>query len=175
VTADWVVKVGDFGISKFMASKVVSRQRLSGNHSTHTPADDSCAYAPFEGTPLYSSPNALAGRPNPLADDVWSFGMVIYQMWEGCTPFSENWERRVGTGKVEHRSQLCGRPPFRDELQQVAEAGWRPAFTPGKSPDWIAQLANSCWALRASDRPTFHELESTMRALQRRPAAEFPP
>jgi serine/threonine protein kinase len=67
VQGDWTVKVGDFGLSKLVSGKLKEEG--------------------FRGTLLYSSANAIAGACSPLADDVWSFGMCVYHLFEGFAPF----------------------------------------------------------------------------------------
>lgn len=38
------------------------------------------------GTPFYLSPNALAGQPEPRADDIYALGMIAYEMVTGGYP-----------------------------------------------------------------------------------------
>lgn len=42
----------------------------------------------FVGTEEYLAPETIENRPVTCALDLWSFGVIIYQMFTGSTPFS---------------------------------------------------------------------------------------
>lgn len=63
------VKVGDFGVSRMM-----SDQTLYLNS--------------FYGTPLYLSPELVAGQPYSQTTDVWSLGVVLYELLSLQPPFN---------------------------------------------------------------------------------------
>jgi serine/threonine protein kinase len=65
-------KIIDFGIVK------IEQSVLTGN-TTKT----------VIGTPFYLSPNALAGGPEPRADDIYALGMIAYEMVTGTYPISK--------------------------------------------------------------------------------------
>ena len=56
------MKIADFGLAK-----AVNR--------THSSAGTKC------GTPLYESPEIMAGERYTNANDVWALGCILYQMW----------------------------------------------------------------------------------------------
>jgi serine/threonine-protein kinase len=65
-----VVKVGDFGVARLAEST------------------SQAASATVAGTPRYMSPEQARGRPPTLATDVYSTGVVLYEMLAGEPPFS---------------------------------------------------------------------------------------
>ena len=68
VLGDWKVKVLDFGIAKLTSASTVTRDRIVG-------------------TPEYISPEQARGEPVWPASDVYSLGIVLYEMLAGSVPF----------------------------------------------------------------------------------------
>ena len=64
------VKVGDFGVA-----------RLTGSTTESPPSM-------ILGTPRYMAPEQARGRPTTPATDVYSVGVVLYEMLAGRTPFN---------------------------------------------------------------------------------------
>jgi len=67
VTDDGKVKLGDFGIARF-ATQVSGSGRMMG-------------------TPAYLSPEQILGEPQNTRSDMFSLGIVLYQMVTGVAPF----------------------------------------------------------------------------------------
>jgi serine/threonine protein kinase len=40
----------------------------------------------FVGTAEYMSPHAVRSRPAAVEADLWGLGVVLHQLWFGCTP-----------------------------------------------------------------------------------------
>ena len=68
VTPEGKVKVLDFGIAKLTSAATVTRNKIVG-------------------TPEYISPEQARGDPTQPASDVYSLGIVLYEMLAGSVPF----------------------------------------------------------------------------------------
>ncbi|CEL95631.1 unnamed protein product [Vitrella brassicaformis CCMP3155] len=68
LTSDGLVKVGDLGVGR----------RLS---------DETLMLQSFYGTPRYLSPEMIQGRPYTASTDMWSLGVVLYELLTLNPPF----------------------------------------------------------------------------------------
>lgn len=73
VTKDGVAKIADFGVGSCLTE---ARLRLTGQP------------AGVRGAMLYMSPQQLDGAPPSPADDIYSLGAILYEMFAGEPPFS---------------------------------------------------------------------------------------
>src|SRR5271154_161911 len=71
ISDDGVVKVGDFGVARLAEG------------TSQAPS------ATIAGTPRYMSPEQARGRPTTPATDVYSAGVVLYEMLAGQPPFAQ--------------------------------------------------------------------------------------
>jgi non-specific serine/threonine protein kinase/serine/threonine-protein kinase len=99
VTREGVVKVLDFGVAKLVGAP--SR-------------DSTVTAAPL--TPNYASPEQLRGEPVTISSDVYSLGVMLYELASGTRPYdSDNQPLDVVLAQVLHnrtrRPSAAGLPP----------------------------------------------------------------
>ncbi|XP_065833056.1 ephrin type-A receptor 4-A-like isoform X2 [Oscarella lobularis] len=132
-------KIGDFGMARDLA-------------------DDTYYVTSGGKIPIrWTSPEALNFRKYSTASDVWSFGIVLYEIWSlGERPY--------------------GFMP-NSEVQELLDAGYRLPPPPG-CPRSIYHLMISCWNPEYHDRPSFTQVAKLLsgrqdeKILQNKPGEE---
>jgi serine/threonine protein kinase len=124
-----VVKVVDFGLAKLVGDDV-------------GPAEDKLTRTGrVVGTPVYMAPERLGSRTSDIPSDVYSVGVVVYEMLTGRTPFKEVSQNLVAL-LMAHLNQ--GPPNVR-------------SFSPGV-PEEVDRVVMSALAAEPAHRPTMDEL-----------------
>jgi serine/threonine protein kinase/Tol biopolymer transport system component len=96
LTPDGVVKILDFGIAKLTGATGLTRAGMA------------------VGTPTYMAPEQMLGDEVDARTDLWSLGVVLYEMLAGRRPFSGE------TPAAAHAAVLTGRPePLRGRRPEV--------------------------------------------------------
>ncbi|KAH3756596.1 serine/threonine-protein kinase STY46 [Pelomyxa schiedti] len=114
---DWthaIIKIADFGLAR---------------------CSDSHQFTASVGTPAYSAPEMDMGGDYTQSVDVFSFGLILWEMIARILPWSEFHQATVLLKKIQ---------------------GERPTLPPAH-PD-ICDLVKKCWAHTPSARPTFAEV-----------------
>ena len=124
LTATGDVKITDLGISRFK------------------PAAADCPMTAI-GNPRWRAPEVTRGEPYGAKVDVYSFGIVLWEMATGALPFADR----------------------NSTLAAVAAAnGERPPIPPECPSDW-ASIIQQCWHPDPLQRPSFAELRGVVPAL----------
>jgi len=79
VLSNGVTKLLDFGIAKNVP--------LNSNEETVATLDDATAPGIFLGTPRYASPEQFRGQPVDARSDLFSMGVILFEMLTGQPPF----------------------------------------------------------------------------------------
>ncbi|ATZ80470.1 serine/threonine protein kinase [Bodo saltans virus] len=69
-----ILKLADFGFSRYFNSENDTQINLMTS---------------FCGTPLYMAPELLIDKKYDSNADLWSFGIIMYEMMYGCNPYGE--------------------------------------------------------------------------------------
>ncbi|GAB4822572.1 hypothetical protein N2152v2_009618 [Parachlorella kessleri] len=151
VDTHWRCKVSDFNLSRILEDRVVLSSAMATN-------------------PRWLAPEVLEGQPATLQSDVYSFGIVLWEVLTWDVPFANDNHFQL----IKHVA-AGGRPliPTRHKLpgREGGEAGGL--------DDYIG-LMQRCWAQAPEERPLFQHIVGTVRDILtratsgRRPAAKAP-
>jgi serine/threonine protein kinase len=137
ITEDGEVKLSDFGIARF-ATQVSGSGRIMG-------------------TPAYLAPEQIMGEPHSTRSDLFSLGIVLYQMLTGVPPFD-------GSSVAAVCAQILTTDP-------VSPSRRNPALPAG-----LDHIVMRCLAKKPEDRyPSGDALAASLYPLARRGPAPPPP
>jgi Tol biopolymer transport system component len=87
VTPEGTIKVLDFGLAKTSEGVGSSSDANLSNSPTITTPRSPTIPGAIMGTAAYMSPEQARGRRVDKRTDIWSFGVVLYEMLTGASPF----------------------------------------------------------------------------------------
>jgi len=76
ITKDGLVKILDFGLAKLKGSSGISKEKIAGTIS-------------------YMSPEQIQGEDVDHRTDIWSFGVLLYEMISGGLPFKGDYDQAI--------------------------------------------------------------------------------
>ena len=115
VRHDGIVKVLDFGLAKLAP---LGHERADA-HTTHAVVRTDAGSV--VGTVDYMSPEQARGQPVDARTDVWSLGVLLYELVAGRRPFAGQSSSEVLAGILEHEPAPLARfdPDAPSELQRI--------------------------------------------------------
>jgi len=139
------VKLVDFGIAKI-------QRAAAGEDASADP--ELTGQLDVVGSPEYMSPEQVRGRPLDARSDLYSFGIVIHELFTGRVPFSGGTLQAVLVQQLEQDPCLDG--PIADALPPGLAPILRKALAkdPGRRWASMAELAAALRRARASDPET---------------------
>jgi serine/threonine-protein kinase len=146
VRRDQIVKVLDFGLAKL--SETLSNKQLDSEAGTKVFVQTEPGLV--MGTVSYMSPEQSVGKGVDQRTDIWSFGVVLYEMIAGRVPFQ---------GKDIHRQIIAIQETEPAPLSQLVEG----------VPDRLAEIVTKCLAKDKDERyQTAKDLLIDLRNLRRK-------
>lgn len=99
------VKLTDFGIGQLVSKEILAGVTAEGFTQTLLGPGSSSG----TGTVLYMAPELLAGRPASIRSDIYSLGVVLYQLLVGDfnRPMTSDWGRSIEDRLLAEDLDLC--------------------------------------------------------------------
>ena len=124
ITADGVARLLDFGIAKLLDPE-----------SLHAPLLTTGDWRPM--TPEYASPEQIQGKPVTRAADIYSLGVLLYQLLTGRRPY-----QMAGRSLAEIERLVCETEPERPSTILTSDSG-RQAADGGSTTELVSQARQS--------------------------------
>jgi translation initiation factor 2-alpha kinase 1 len=87
ITHDNVIKIGDFGLSKGVETDTNSGLKRNTSRFYGVPAAEEATNA--IGSPYYASPEQIAGHSTSNKVDIYSLGVILFEMYNPCSTAME--------------------------------------------------------------------------------------
>jgi len=155
VADDGTVKVLDFGLARHVVPATIESD-VSGEHwiaqgdGARAGAAEQSALTHLGdiiGTPRYLSPEQARGEPLTAASDIFSFGLVLQELWTGRPPFGKD----IGAKEL------------------VVKAMWGDIEPVEGIDSQVAELIHELTALAPRRRPSAAAVQDRLRWIRERP------
>ncbi|VDK22124.1 unnamed protein product [Taenia asiatica] len=130
---------------------LINKTLIISDFGMSCPTDTIDSWVSGVGTAAYAAPEVICMEIFSLASDVWSYGVVLWEIFTMLEPFKE----------FDRAQQLVNIGRYRQKLFiPRPEAGF---------PEAIGTLLTCCWADERTDRPTFSDIYSRLLEFQHDP------
>ncbi|KAL6063803.1 vascular endothelial growth factor receptor 1 [Balamuthia mandrillaris] len=145
---EYIAKVSDFGLAK----KTLSDRRRTLMEESQR---GTLIGGPVRRIPLrWTAPEAIESNKFTFKSDVWSFGIVLWELYSfGDTPFSA-----LGVGSNTLDTEAL--------LRHLKEGYRMPR--PEECPEEVYKIMTDCWSLLPQFRPTFKDICLKLQAIWKR-------
>ena len=126
VDENWKVKVTDFGLTQITKQGQKLMDEKNG----------------AKGTPLWMAPEVLSGKEFTEASDLYSFGVILWEIYTRSEPYKEFKDYSV------FKDHICNQN-YREKI-------------PNDCPPRLADLMSKCWHADPSKRPDFAQVLDTI-------------
>jgi len=123
-----ITKVADFGLALVKDQSKQSREEMKK----------------IRGSPAFMSPEALLGKELTPRTDVYSFGMILWELLTGQSPYESL--------EVEN---------FEELIEEICVKNTREKI-PSDCPSTLKKLISSCWKPNPEERPDFLHIISSL-------------
>ncbi len=112
---DGYAKVLDFGLAKLSEPEAVATESAGSEDATRVQVNTTPGMV--MGTVSYMSPEQARGKETDVRTDIWSLGVVLYEMLSGKVPFTGETINHTIVSILEKEPLLLGNVPA--ELQRI--------------------------------------------------------
>ncbi|HXM33814.1 MAG TPA: FlgO family outer membrane protein, partial [Pyrinomonadaceae bacterium] len=114
---DGYVKVLDFGLAKFSEQRPYGSAGSNADAATNVDTDPGTVM----GTVSYMSPEQASGRPIDARSDIFSLGVLLYEMVSGRRPFEGTTPSEIIVSIIQKRARPLARyaPEVPPELERI--------------------------------------------------------
>ncbi|OHT09284.1 TKL family protein kinase [Tritrichomonas foetus] len=132
--------IADFGVARYFKddNKDKSENQKGGRQNIIIDSNKTRKMTPRCGTYTHMAPEIMTGDDYGLKCDVYSYGMILYEMVDGRNPF----------GKIVGK----------DLLNHVSKENLRPKIRSKRISTSLRDLIENCWSSNIKKRPTFLEI-----------------